>query len=529
MPVWPKSFFTFGASVRTAATARRLRNRRGGIGAQNAAFHALRPKLAVATWWRQAGIDPQITYADFRSRIPPQRHANLRPAIARMERGEADVLWPGRCMFFAATSGTTTGEARLVPVTADALAHFRRGTADALWYYTARVGHAGVCRGRHLYLGGNTALTPRPADNGAESFAAELGGVIRLGLSPAADKHLIEPAAALSSGSEGLPKFDAIAMQASQADISLIAGIPSWVLQFAERMRRAANQQQNKLIELQGFWPNLECLLHVGVPIAPFQRELRQALGAGVRLHEVYAACEGIIGAQDADSSSGLRLMTDVGIFFEFLPLVDFDESRIEHLGPKALPLADVKPGVDYVVLLTTPAGLVRYCLGDVIRFSTTEPPRFAYVGRTNLRLDPFGEQVDEREVTEALVSLCVRHQWSLVNFHVAPLFTSGRASQHRGAHEWWIELRPGLRETPTGPQMGSELDAELQRLNPDYASRRKSGVLDAPTVRLVMPGVFDHWLRFRGKWGGQNKMPRCRSDRAVADELGQVTNFARE
>jgi hypothetical protein len=305
--------------------------------------------------------------------------------------------------------------------------------------------------------------------------------------------------------------------------------MPNSVLQFAEMIRRTGTQQNAQLADLQGLWPNLECLLHLGVPLAPFQRELRQVLGPDVRFHEVYAACEGIIGAQDADSKAGLRLMTDAGLFFEFLPLADFDESRLEQLGPKAVPLADVKPGVDYVVLLTTPAGLVRYCLGDVIRFISTEPPRFGYVGRATLRLDNFGERVAERELTEALMTLCVRHQWSLVNFHVAPRFTPGVVSQNRGAHEWWVELRRGLRETPTGPHMAGELDAELQRLNPDYASRRKSGAIDAPTVRLVMPGVFEHWQRFRGQWGGQSKMQRCRGDRIIADELTQVTNFARD
>ena len=116
---------------------------------------------------------------------------------------------------------------------------------------------------------------------------------------------------------------------------------------------------------------------------------------------------------------------------------------------------------------------------------------------------------------------------WTIANFHVAPLFDPSLTGANRGRHEWWIELKPGTIKTPTGPQMAAELDTELQRLNADYAARRKGGGLESPTVRLVMPGVFKHWLIFRGKWGGQHKMPRCRSDRVVADELAQVTNFA--
>lgn len=134
-----------------------------------------------------------------------------------------------------------------------------------------------------------------------------------------------------------------------------------------------------------------------------------------------------------------------------------------------------------------------------------------------------------ERELCDALVTVCQRHEWSLANFHVAPRFATHLTGTPRGGHEWWIELRPRLRQTPTGPHLATEIDVELQRLNPDYGTRRRNGGLEAPTVRLVMPGVFEHWLRYHGQWGGQGKTPRCRNDRLVADELSQMTNFAQE
>jgi hypothetical protein len=164
-----------------------------------------------------------------------------------------------------------------------------------------------------------------------------------------------------------------------------------------------------------------------------------------------------------------------------------------------------------------------------VVRFVSVAPPRLLYVGRTKLQLSAFGEHVIEKEVTDSLVGLCQRRGWTIVNFHVAPLFMNTNTGQVRGRHEWWIELKPGTVATPTGPQMAAELDAELRRLNDDYDAKRKGGGLDAPFVRLVMPGVFEHWLRYQGKWGGQHKMPRCRSDRVIADELAQITNFARD
>ena len=186
-----------------------------------------------------------------------------------------------------------------------------------------------------------------------------------------------------------------------------------------------------------------------------------------------------------------------------------------------------MKTGVDYALLLTTPAGLARYVIGDVVRFVSTEPPRLVYVGRTNLLLNAFGEQVIERDVTDALRVVCARHNWRAVNFHVAPLAGNSLAGQDRRRHEWWIELQAGTVATPIGPQLAVELDTELQRLNADYAARRKGGAMEGPFVRLVMPGVFQHWLTYHGQWGGQHKMPRCRSDRIIADELAQVTHFA--
>jgi hypothetical protein len=170
---------------------------------------------------------------------------------------------------------------------------------------------------------------------------------------------------------------------------------------------------------------------------------------------------------------------------------------------------------------------LVRHVIGDVVRFTSTTPPRLVYVGRTKLRLHAFGENVIEKQLTDTLVTICRRQNWTIANFHVAPLFAGTPARPARGRHEWWVELHPGTNMTPKGPEMAAALDTELQRLSADYAAKRREGRMEPPFVRLVMPGVFEHWLTFKGKWGGQNKTPRCRSDRLVADELAQITNFA--
>jgi hypothetical protein len=324
-------------------------------------------------------------------------------------------------------------------------------------------------------------------------------------------------------------KIEAIANRTVGLDITMLAGIPSWVLILAEALRARAAKNGLKADNLQSIWPNFECFVHGGVPVGPFVEELRLALGPKVNFHEVYPASEAFIAAQDNEPRAGLRLMTDAGIFYEFLPMDSFDELRLKELGGKAVSLEGVRPGVDYALLLTTPGGLCRYVIGDVVRFVTTEPPRLQYVGRTKLQLSAFGEHVIEKELTDALIAICQRNGWMIVNFHVAPLFANPFAEMYRSRHEWWVELKPGTIITPTGPQMAIELDAELQKLNEDYEAKRKGGGLDLPIVRLVMPGLFEHWMRHHGKWGGQNKMPRCRSDREVADQLAQLAHFAKD
>jgi hypothetical protein len=301
-------------------------------------------------------------------------------------------------------------------------------------------------------------------------------------------------------------------------------------VQVASEIReRCANSGQS-IEHLQRLWPNLECLLHTGVSIAPFAAELHALLGANVKFHELYAATEAFIATQDTDApAAGLRLMSDLGVFFEFLPMSEFDDTRLPQLGGKAVPLDEVKAAVDYALILTTPSGLARYVLGDVVRFVSTEPPRLMYTGRTALRLNAFGEHVSEKEITDALVAVCSRNNWAIVNFHVAPLFVNNLTGQQRGRHEWWLELKPGTVATPTGPQIATALEVELQRVNADYAARRRSGIIEAPVVRLVMPGVFQHWLRYQERWGGQHRLARCRNDRAIADDLAQITNFARD
>jgi hypothetical protein len=518
-----KALMRPAVAVLSAARAPRLRRRDPGHAAQRRTFTTLTAQMAATAFGREAGLEAGLDYERFRARVVPRTYEAFRPYVERMKRGEPGVLWPGRCSFFAVSSGTTTGPTKYLPVTEEMLAHFRKAGFDALLYYTARTGGTGVFLGRHLFLGGSTVLTPIGEAQPGPAYAGDLSGIAALNLPAWAERYLYEPGLTIAQMSDWPAKLEAIARRTLHRDITLLAGLPSWILILAEALRARAAQEGLAAPHLKAIWPNLECLVHGGVPLAPFADELRTALGSEVNFHEVYPASEGFIAAQDVDATRGLRLMTGAGLFFEFLPMADFDEPNLANLGAKAVPLEGVKTGVDYALLLTTPAGLARYVLGDVVRFLSTDVPRLIYVGRTSLQLSAFGEHVIEKELTDALLAVCRHHGWTIVNFHVAPVFVSTLTGRARGCHEWWIELKTPTVETPTAIILGPELDAELRARNDDYAAKRDGHGLGPPAVRLVIPGVFERWMKQNGRWGGQNKMPRCRSDRLVADQLTEA------
>ena len=522
MPVIPKCLLTAGSRLLSARTSRRLHDPKRILPAQAKTFAQLTSAMSRCSFGRENGIHPGMTYTQFQATIPLRSYEQFIEPIERMKRGQADVLWPGTCSHYAVSSGTTAGRTKYLPITRGMIDHFRQAGLDSLTYYTARTGKTSIFGGKHLFLGGSTTLAKIEEAKPFEAWAGDLSGITALNLPGWVDHHLYEPGAAIAQIGDWPEKIKAIAERTHNRDIRLVAGIPSWVLILAAAVRARAASSGSAHSDLRSVWPNLECLVHGGVPIAPFIDELRAALGSGVNFHEVYPASEGFIATQDADASLGLRLMTDVGLFYEFLPLADFDETRLDQLGPKAMPLEGVKVGVDYVLLLTTPAGLCRYVIGDVVRFMSVDIPRLVYAGRTRLQLSAFGEHVIEKELTDTLTTVCQRHGWSIANFHVAPLFVDSSAGRNRGCHEWWIEFK-----TTAGAEaaavLARDIDVELIRLNDDYEAKRKGRGLEPPTVRLVASGIFEQWMRAHGKWGGQSKMPRCRSDREIADELAKL------
>ena len=524
MTLAPRFLVNFWAGLRVARFARRLKKNAHDASAQQATFSRLVAQSARTEFGRSHGLTAATTYARFREQVPPRPVEWFQPLIARMAAGERNVLLPGKCPLFVETAGTTGSTPRLLPAPEAVIDHFGRGLRDAIFHYARRTGHAGVFLGRHLHLGASIAVTEEQG-----RYRTTLDGLFTLCLSSWVEANLRSPPGDVAVLPEGSEKNAAIVRAMLGRDVSLLGGDPGNLVALADTARAVAARDGGAPAQLTVLWPNLECCLHTGAPLGLFAEPLRVALGAGVSLHEVYAGAEGIFAAQDDASPTALRLLTDAGVFYEFLPLASFHESTLEKAGPLCVPLAQVQPGTDYLPVLTTPAGLCRGVTGDIVRFVSAHPPRLHFVGRIQHRLDTLGEHVTEQDVLETLQAVCARNGWQPSVCHVAPYEQRNGAGRHMSVHEWWLELHTHSVRTPLANTLGPELDAELAHRHAGYAARRERNLLGAPQVRLVMPGVFARWAREQPRRAALAKLPRCRPDRLIADRLAALAPFHQE
>ncbi len=521
MTLAPRFLVNLWFGYRIAKFVRRLKATGRGIAAQEKIFAGLMSQFSQTEFGRTHGLAADTSYAQFRESVPPRTYAYFEPLIYRMFAGESGLLLRDRCPFFVETANTTGERSKLLPVPEAMLKHYRGALRDALFFYAARVGHNGVFLGRHLHAGASTALAE---ENG--SYSTSLDGILTLCLSPWVEANLHSPPSSISSLPEGPEKLQITSQFMLRKDVTLVGGTPAGVFALSRVARDAASSGKRRMTTLQAMWPNLECFCFTGAPLGLYTDILRDALGPNVNFHEIYSAAEGIVAAQDDKNSSALRLLVDAGLFFEFIPLREYHEETLEKAGARCLPLEGVEPGVDYVLVLTTPAGLCRYVPGDIVRFFSISPPRLQVVGRTELHLNAFGERVTERELLDSLLAVCRQYGWQTVCFHVAPYHHRSAAGRTISSHEWWLEFRTHTAKTPTANVIAPALDAELSRRNVDYALKRKHLTLELPVIRLMVPGIFEQWVQGQVKISSISKIPPCRSDRLVADQLAQFTRF---
>lgn len=521
MTLAPRFLVTLWARYRAAQFARKLKTPGHSVAAQKTAFAARMQQFHGTRFGQHHRLTATLNYEQFRATMPLLTHHYYQPLVERLAAGESDLLSAGRCRLFVQTAGTTDSKPKLLPVTGGMLAHFRQALTEAIFLHFAKTKNSDLFLGRHLHFGASTAAAPITG-----GLRTTLDGVLALCMSPWVEANLYSPPRAVGDLPEGPEKAQATAQAMLGRDVTLIGGSPAAIAALADTVRDSLSNAKRRVTHLQAVWPNLQCYAFAGAPLGLHQETLRSALGPTVQFHEIYAAAEGIFAAQDASSPTALRLLADTGIFFEFLPMRRYVEETLSRAGPECVPLEKVQTGVDYALIVTTPAGLCRYVTGDIVRFVSTEPPRLQFAGRTRMQLNQLGEHVSERELVEVLTAVCQRNGWQAVNFHVAPLSVRPVAGKIANSHEWWVELRTHSIKTPTANVLGPEFDTELIRRNVDYAAKRASGALDEPTVRLVMPGLFEQWNKRQRQAGAVACLPHCRADRKIAEQLAGIARF---
>ncbi len=431
-----------------------------------------------------------MTTADFRASVPIVQYADLADEIARVATGAVDVLFPGRAVALAQTSGTTRAAAageRYIPQDRALLAHHRRGGSAAL---ARLLGVApGILGGRLLMLGGCTAL-----DRSGPVPVGDLSGIGAAGL-PAWIRGAYEPGPAISAIPDWETRLTAMAERLRGRDVRLASGIPAWLLMLLERLPRNP-------------WPRLQGVIHGGHAVEPLVPTLLDRLDGGTWMQEVYPASEAFIAVGSAPWRLGdgrpapLELLTDHGVYLEFA------EDSGSIVGAHAL-----QPGGVYRVLVTTPAGLLRYQVGDLVRAEGPGLVRFA--GRVKARISVFGEHVEGDALAGALQEAATATGARIAHYHVAPLLPA--AGEPRGAHEWWVEFAGPAADPAV---FSAVIDAALRRRVLDYAAHRDGGQLREPALRPVPPGTFHAYLAARGHLGNQHKVPQARNDRSIADRL---------
>ncbi|HZT79206.1 MAG TPA: GH3 auxin-responsive promoter family protein, partial [Gemmataceae bacterium] len=440
--------------------------------------------------------------ADYQRRVPLREYEALwqqywQPAYPVLR----DVTWPGLIPYFALSSGTTSGTTKYVPVSREMVASNRRAALTTLALFLAARPDARLFTGRIFFLGGSTDLTPLAPG----VLGGDLSGIAAREVSDVLRPYTFPPLG-LALLRDWERKLDRLAEESARLPITAVSGVPSWLLVLFERLLQVTGQQR-----VRDVWPSLRLVIHGGTTFDPYRPLFERLVGEDrVSFVETYPASEGFVATEDPRHGL-LRLIPDHGVFFEFVPVEELNKDT-----PARHTVADVELGVQYAVVLTTCAGLWAYLLGDTVCFERRDPPLLRFTGRTKQFLSAFGEHLIGEEVERAIAAAARATGAEAVEFHVGPVFPERPGTP--GRHRYLVEF---ARPPADLARFAAELDAELCRLNEDYAAHRQGNLtMLPPEVRPVPRGGFAAWMKARGKLGGQHKVPRLDSSGRLTGEL---------
>ena len=436
-------------------------------------------------------------YNDFISQVPVNTYEELKGDIDRMRQGEVDILWPGRVKWYAKSSGTTNDKSKFIPVSPEGLQKIHyAGGRDSVAIYLRNNPKSRMFEGKGLILGGSHA----PNYNLPDSLVGDLSAILIENINPLVNLVRVpKKETALLSDFE--VKRERIAKEAMTKNVTNISGVPSWMLSVLTCMMEMTGKTH-----LEEVWPNIEVFFHGGVAFTPYREQYKRLITSpNMHYMETYNASEGFFGIQDDPGDKSMLLMLDYGVFYEFIPMD----------GGDPVPLWGVEKGRNYAMVISTSCGLWRYEIGDTIQFTSTNPYKFIISGRTKHFINAFGEELIVDNAEQGLAYACEQTGAEVLEYTAAPVFMDANA---KCRHQWLIEFS---KQPADLQQFATLLDRRLQEINSDYEAKRyKDITLQHLEIIEARSGLFNDWLKLRGKLGGQHKVPRLSNSREIIEQL---------
>ena len=441
-------------------------------------------------------FDQIKSHSDFIEKVPIRDYEDFKTYIRAIKEGKHNVLWKGQPIYFAKTSGTTSG-IKYIPITKDSIPNHINTARNALLCYMSETGNTAFANGKLIFLSGSPELE-------------RVGGIPTGRLSGIVNHHVPKylranqmPSFETNCIEDWETKLDKIIDETIKEDMRLISGIPPWVQMYFDKLTERTGKK------IKDIFPNFSVMVQGGVNFQPYKAKLFESIGKKIDSIELFPASEGFFAFQDTQTEEGLLLNTNSGIFFEFIPVTEFSKEKPLRLG-----LKDVKINENYVLIVSSNAGLWGYNTGDTVKFVSVEPYRLLVTGRIKHFISAFGEHVIGEEVESALMSVAKEQNVHVTEFTVAPMISKNGTKSY---HEWFIEFENVPEDLQTFSQ---KIDDRLRQKNVYYDDLVKGNILDRLKISVVERGGFINYMKSIGKLGGQNKVPRLSNDRYIADKL---------
>jgi len=434
------------------------------------------------------------TAAQFAQAVPVRDYEQFKPYIERIKEGKHNVLWKGRPIYFAKTSGTTSG-VKYIPISKDSISNHIHTARNALLCYIAQSGNTAFANGKMIFLSGSPEL-----ERIGDIPTGRLSGIVNHHI-PSYLRNNQLPSYETNCIEDWETKLDKVVEETISKDMTLISGIPPWMQMYFDRLTEKTGKK------IKDIFPNLSVMVHGGVNFEPYRSRLLDSIGTSIASIETFPASEGFIAFQDSQEEEGLLLNTNSGIFFQFIRMTEmFNES------PEKLSLKDVKKGENYALIINNNAGLWGYNIGDTVRFVSTDPYRILVTGRIKHFISAFGEHVIGEEVEYSLMKAAEEENIHITEFTVAPVIGTGHSY-----HEWFVEFE---NKPDDIKRFAAKVDNHLRQKNIYYDDLISGNILSPLNIRAVRKNGFIDYMKSIGKLGGQNKVPRLSNDREVAEVL---------